>query len=401
MSENEFEASDFEILMVDDLPKNLQILGNILKNENYKIEFATSGDSALKWLKKKKFDLILLDVMMPEMSGFDVCQHIRQNENYHDMPIIFLTAKADKESLVNGFELGGQDYVTKPFDSSELLVRVKTHLELKRSKEKLKDINLWLEKEVKRRTEQLRKANEELTKLNEKLSSLNQQLLSLDAEKTEFLQIISHEIRTPLNAIKGFLGLAKEKTKEEKILSYFNYIDEASFKLEKFSLQALLYTELRTGKYPVKKTEIKIKETLEQIIATEFIQLLDEKKIKTSYDISPENIKVNADRQLFTTCVTNIFENAINFSSPKSEIKLKAFFSDHDCIIEFHDNGSGFSNKALLNLDKMFASGSEGLSQGKGIGLAMASLIMTNHGGKLAVINKAVGGANVTLLFPK
>ena len=105
------------ILIVDDNPKNLQVLGNVLKNEGYGLEFALNAKAAINWIEKKEFDLLLLDVMMPEMDGFEACRVIRSEYMHIDVPIIFLTAKRDQESIIKGFEVGGQDYISKPFDS--------------------------------------------------------------------------------------------------------------------------------------------------------------------------------------------------------------------------------------------------------------------------------------------
>ena len=119
------------ILIVDDNPKNLQILGKFLQNEQYDIEFAINGETALEWLEIKLFDLILLDINMPGLDGFEVCKKIRCNHKLDKMPIIFLTAETSRESVLQGFEIGAQDYITKPFDSRELIMRVKTHISLK------------------------------------------------------------------------------------------------------------------------------------------------------------------------------------------------------------------------------------------------------------------------------
>lgn len=127
-----------KILIVDDNVKNIQILANILKGENYNIEFATSAKETLKWIEKADFDLILLDVMMPEMDGFELCQKIKKDFKSKEIPIIFLTAKADLEDILKGFEIGAVDYLTKPFNSLELFARIRNHLELKRVKDELK-----------------------------------------------------------------------------------------------------------------------------------------------------------------------------------------------------------------------------------------------------------------------
>ena len=125
------------VLIVDDNPKNLQILGNYLQNEGYKVEFALDGKSALDWVGRTEFDLILLDIMMPGMDGFEVCRIIKSDPVKQKIPVIFLTAKVDTESIVNGFDLGAVDYVIKPFNQKELIARVKTQIEIKRGRDEI------------------------------------------------------------------------------------------------------------------------------------------------------------------------------------------------------------------------------------------------------------------------
>lgn len=132
-----FDPSEFSILIVDDIPKNLQVLGNVLSQEGYKFEFSTNGKKALEWTERKNFDLILLDVMMPDMSGFEVCKHLKKNTKTNDIPVIFLTSKTDTEAIVQGFDLGAMDYITKPFNKSELLARVSTQIALKKSHDEI------------------------------------------------------------------------------------------------------------------------------------------------------------------------------------------------------------------------------------------------------------------------
>jgi CheY-like chemotaxis protein len=121
----------FKILIVDDIPKNIELAANILSTKNYNITFAISGEAALQKVKSIDFDLILLDVMMPEMDGFEVCERLKSDPATKNIPVIFLTAKTETENVVRGFELGAVDYVTKPFDTDELLARVNTHVGIK------------------------------------------------------------------------------------------------------------------------------------------------------------------------------------------------------------------------------------------------------------------------------
>jgi CheY-like chemotaxis protein len=129
----ESQVTKYKILIVDDIPENIELAANILSTKNYNITFATSGAAALRKVASIDFDMILLDVMMPEMDGFEVITHLKSNPATRNIPVIFLTAKAEAENIVKGFELGAVDYVTKPFNAEVLLARVNTHIGIKAS----------------------------------------------------------------------------------------------------------------------------------------------------------------------------------------------------------------------------------------------------------------------------
>lgn len=193
----DFKNEDFSILIVDDNPKNLQVLGGILRPLKYRVEFAMNGHQALAWVARKGFDLVLLDVQMPEIQGYEVCEKIRKMSDYDDTPVIFLTGQTENEAKVRGFEAGAQDYITKPFDTNELLARVRTHLQLKHSKTLLKQTNVWLEKEVAARTEELIARQAETEKVRMRIS-----------------QDIHDDISSQLNKISWMSELVKIKAKQ-------------------------------------------------------------------------------------------------------------------------------------------------------------------------------------------
>lgn len=128
---DEYSKKNFSILIVDDEPRNIQLLGSLLRENGYDVEFAMDGPSALSWLKTKPFDLVLLDIMMPGMSGYDVCEKIKSDYLLKHITVIFLTAKTEMDDIVRGFDIGGSDYITKPFRTPELLARVRIHAEVK------------------------------------------------------------------------------------------------------------------------------------------------------------------------------------------------------------------------------------------------------------------------------
>ena len=161
------EKNENKILIVDDVALNIQVVANILKPEGYQINFAQSGKKAIELAENDQFDLILLDIMMPEMDGYQVCEIIKQMEQYKNIPIIFLTAKTEIDSITKAFQLGGIDYIIKPFNKEELVARVKTHTFLKNSVEII-------------------------TKQNQELKELN-------ATKDKLFSIIAHDLKNPFH----------------------------------------------------------------------------------------------------------------------------------------------------------------------------------------------------------
>lgn len=326
------------ILIVDDNPQNLQVLGRLLQEKNFEIEFATNGKAALEWIDSQKFDLILLDINMPEMDGFEVCQTIRKKENLNKIPVIFLSADSDRESILKGFELGVQDYVTKPFDSRELIVRVKTHLSLKNSLEKLEMVNKYLEEKVKERTLQLSIANENL-------ESMNLKLMELDNAKSDFLSLISHEIRTPLNGIMLPLELLKDPVTADESKELLSMLDSLVKRLEKFSLNALLITRLKT-KPVVHKKNIDLSNVINEILREE------EPSIKARGLTVKDNsgilsCSISGETDLVKECILNILQNAIMFSPPAGVIEMLTRVEDRHILLEINDNGKGIPNEII------------------------------------------------------
>ncbi len=137
---SETKKDRYNILIVDDQLKNIQVLGGILRDQGYQINVAQDGLQALENVKAMTPDLILMDVMMPEMNGYEVCQKLKADKTVNDVPVIFLTAKTETEDIVKGFEVGGVDYVIKPYVPAELLARVKTHLELKNLRSRIEHL---------------------------------------------------------------------------------------------------------------------------------------------------------------------------------------------------------------------------------------------------------------------
>ncbi len=379
------------ILIVDDNPQNLQVLGKQLQELNYEIEFATDGKAAFEWIENKIFDLILLDINMPGMSGYEVCQQIRSKHELSKIPIIFLSAETERESILKGFDLGAQDYITKPFDSRELIARVKTHLTLKQSLEKLENLNKTLEQKVQERTQQLRE-------LNAQLEATNLKLFDLDKSKSDFLNIISHEIRTPLNGIIGPMELLKAPVYTSEIGDLIEMLDTSVRRLERFSLDALLITRLKTMPKEFKKQEIILTELIREIL-NENKEIIKQKNINISTKFNEESNKISGESELVKKALSVILENSFHVSPVNGLVSIKTYPKDHYMICSINDQGPGFSSIVKITLDDYFTIGDNYSDNIRGLGLPIAKMIMDLHGGDIIPGDQASGGSSVKLIF--
>jgi DNA-binding response OmpR family regulator len=216
------------ILIVDDNPQNLQVLGNLLQKEKYRIEFAVNGEATLEWLKNNRFDLILLDINMPGMNGFEVCKRIRSDKKLNDIPIIFLSAESERESILKGFEVGAQDFVIKPFDSRELLARVKTQLDLKSKTEKLEKINDWLSNKI----DNWLKASLRNTRSDD-AGDINAKLIEFDKNQSFVLKDLCLELNTSIREAEKLVGKNFDLTTKNKFDEIVKSMADSVAKLEK------------------------------------------------------------------------------------------------------------------------------------------------------------------------
>jgi CheY-like chemotaxis protein len=199
MEENQEANNDKPlVLLVDDIPQNIQILHQILNMGEYSFAIATNGKETLEMVKKKLPDLILLDIMLGDIDGFEVCEHLKKDPETAAIPIIFLTAKVGVEDKVKGFKLGAVDYITKPFEDAEVVARVHTHIQLKKSNDIIKEYN-----------HQLRESFNEMQSSYQEL--MESQLEIVEREKKSAVKALSanatHEMNQPITVIQGYLDM--------------------------------------------------------------------------------------------------------------------------------------------------------------------------------------------------
>jgi len=352
--------ADVLILIVDDTPTNLDVLSQTLNEAGYEVAIATSGARALKQIQRRLPTLNLLDIMMPEMDGFTVCESLKNDTNTQSIPIIFITALTDIQSKVKCFDLGGVDYITKPFQAQEVLARVKTNLQLRQ-------LTLHLEQEVK------------------------------------------HELRTPLNGILGESQLLREEIygplngRQQDALDNVencgnnllglisDLLDMANIDLGQLQLQSQLVDVIPLCLASLQQIEPLARQKQQQL---------------TSH--FPENLgPLWLDGQRIRQVLVNLLNNAVKFTKPGGHIALEVALEPHSpqplLRLGVRDTGVGIAPENLAKLFKPFVQVDGGLNRlygGTGLGLTLVKRIVELHGGQVVVQSQAGVGSCFMVFLP-
>ena len=346
----EINPSEYKILIVDDVMSNVLLLKVLLTNEKFAIATASNGRQALEQVDKENPDLVLLDVMMPDMSGFEVAQHLKANPKTADIPIIFLTALNSTTDIVKGFQVGANDFISKPFNKTEELQRT-------------------------------------------------------IAGRDKLYSVIAHDLRSPMGSIKMvlnmlILNLPSEKIGDEmyELLTMANQTTEDVFSL----LDNLLkWTKSQIGKLNVVYQDIDVVEVVDGVIDI-FNMVAGMKKI-TIREEKPEKLAVSADIDMLKTVVRNLISNAIKFSNENSEVLVKLEAKDGMAVVSVQDHGCGIDEegqKKLLHTDTHFSTFGTNNEEGSGLGLLLCQDFVVKNGGKLWFTSKKGEGSIFSFSVP-
>lgn len=369
----EINPSEYKILIVDDVMSNVLLLKVLLTNEKFAIATASNGRQALEQVEKENPDLVLLDVMMPDMSGFEVAQHLKSNPNTADIPIIFLTALNSTADIVKGFQVGANDFISKPFNKEELIIRV-TH-----------QISLVAAKRL--------------------ILSKTEELQRTIAGRDKLYSVIAHDLRSPMGSIKMVLNMLILNLPSKKIgaemyelLTMANQTTEDVFSL----LDNLLkWTKSQIGKLNVVYQDVDLVEVTDGVIEI-FSMVASLKKIRIR-EMKPEKMMVNADIDMLKTVVRNLLSNAIKFSKENSEVLVKMEEVDGMAVVSVQDHGCGISEegqKKLLHTDTHFSTFGTNNEEGSGLGLLLCKDFVVKNGGKLWFTSKEGEGSIFSFSIP-
>lgn len=376
------------ILIVDDIGENLQVLGNILSKEGFDTSFALNGKLALAILEDMLPDLILLDIAMPIMDGFEVCRILKSNERTRTIPIIFLTAKTEVDNMVHGFSLGADDYVTKPFNTLELLARVKAHIELKKSK----DIILEQNKELSNLVNQLSKSNEELNKLN--------------ASKDKFFSIIAHDLKGPvgnLNSFLNFMADQSDKISKEEFQKDLLLLQSSSKKIKDLLENLLTWSRSQRGDIQYNPDKFDLHKLVQSNMLL-FESSVSNKKISL-VNVVKENVIGYFDYEMIKTVIRNLISNAIKYTNENGSIIVAAKELETEIEVSVEDTGTGMSQEMSENLFRIdvkhFSTDGTNGEKGTGLGLILCKEFIDKHRGKIWVESKVGQGSKFKFTIPK
>jgi len=360
------DNSQIKILVVDDTPFNIKIVSTILQEVGYNIYSTTSGREALEMVKNIRFNLILLDVMMPEMDGYEVIRKLKNDEDTRDIPIIFLTARGDSESVVRAFDEGAYDYLIKPFNPKELLSRVKTHIELKFARENLEETN---------------------------------------KTKDKFLSIIGHDLKNPIGAINGFAMELKENIDSidiDEIKYYTDRIFKNSNTVSNLLQNLLQWARSQNGKIEYNPKILNLYSIVENSV-TLYMLNANAKKIEVMVLVD-ENIEVYADFNMLDTVIRNFLSNAIKFTKNGGQIAIKAKEEDNFFRLIIRDTGVGIKEEDLNNLfaiDSNMSTKGTNQEEGTGLGLILCKEFVEKNGGEVFVESVYGEGSSFSFTIPK
>ena len=358
-----------QILIVDDTPENIQLLGAILKTNGYQIIVAENGMQVFDAVDRIMPDLILLDIMMPKMDGFEVCRRLKDDEKTKDIPVIFLTAKNEMEDIVNGFNVGAVDYVVKPFQMTELLARVKTHLDLK-----------FYREEVEQRVEDIARI------------------------KREHEALLRHEMNNQLMPIMGYAQMFIEMENgnlTEEQLRRIQVIFDHSQRLVRVVEGLRDIQSLEDGSIRIKEMDVDLSKMVTRTV--EDLAVGFGHQAIVTIDNQLDTAVIKADGDMLEGALKNLIKNAIEHVSglPDRDVLITLRRQKERVMVEIKNGGPPISPERLTRFFEKFNTDRDQKKDGTGLGTTHAYWVVKAHQGDIDVVSENGLGTVVTVTLPK
>jgi two-component system sensor histidine kinase/response regulator len=368
------------VLIVDDNPTNLGLLFEYLTRIGYEVLLSQEGEDALEKAKLKQPDIILLDVMMAGLDGFETCRNLKATEITKDIPVIFVTALSDPVDKIRGFEVGGVDYITKPFQPEEVGARVSTHLTIRRLQQQLQAQNALLEEQ-----------KEELAQLN--------------ASKDKFFSIIAHDLRSPLTALLAYTRFAAESFKsfsQDELQEMVDNLRDTSENLYELLENLLDWSRIQGGMMGFYPQQVDIHEVLRRNVAL-FEPNAKQKQI-TLKSLIQETMFAYVDEKMVDAIFRNLISNALKFTPTNGHVEVAVTQNEKVLKVSISDTGIGIPQEdlpKLFRIDEKYRDSGTAGEMGTGLGLILCQELVEKSGGKIWVESKIGKGSTFTFTLPR
>jgi len=370
------EIKNNYLLFIDDNHINLKILEELFKKYDYRVGSATTGLQALKSIENDPPDLILLDIAMPGMNGFEVCEKLKCKMATKDIPIIFMSANTDLESKIKCFQSGAVDYITKPFNISEVKARIKTHLYVKNLQTKLKESNRLLD---------------------ERINDVNKQ----DELRYKFTNMLVHDLKNPVKSLRSVFNELENEILDEQnpLYKYLPKAKNAIDDLDTMIKNLLDVRNLEKNEMPINLEITNLNDLCEKICQN--VKDVDTRLAKFNFSIPSQILQANVDNLLLTRIIENLVTNAFKYTPQKGEVELKLFYNEEtrQINITVRDTGEGIAEDQLEKIFDMYSQTDKNVNNSSGLSLAFCKLAINLQDGEIVATSKQNDGSTFTLIL--
>lgn len=363
-----------KILIVEDKQDNIDLISYFLKPQNYDIQVAMDGEAGLEKVTTCNPDIILLDIMLPKMNGFEVCERIKKNPATRFIPVIMITALKDLKDKIHSLEVGADDFITKPFENVELLTRVKSLLRIK--------------------------------KYHDELEQKNKALLRMDQFKDELAHLIVHDMKNPIFVIQGnlqMMGMGMNDSTAGVLKKYVDRIERSTQHLLRMVLNLIDISKIESGKMKLNREMIKVNETIEKCVQ-KIWDYPENKDKKVKLNLSKDVTLLSLDNSVFERVLDNIITFSSSNVNANGEVVINTNFENDEVKIEIMDDGIQIPAKYQHAVFEKFSQveiKNEGYRVGRGLGFTYSKLAVEAHHGSIYLDNSATVGNKFIIHIPK
>jgi signal transduction histidine kinase len=417
------------ILIVEDSPTQTKFLRLILEKHGYAVDSATNGVEALEHVRRKMPNLIITDIIMPEMDGFKLCKTLKSDPNLKQIPVMLLTSLSDPQDVIKGLQAGADNFLTKPYEDTFLISRIQyifANLELRNNKPSDSEIEIMFAGEkyfinsnrmqvvdlllstyenAIQKNNELHKAHNDLMEIHRQLEQKNIELEKLNQEKNRFLSVAAHDLRNPLTTIYTAADLITEELKNKtstETIEFLEMIKQSSKFMRSLIDELLDVSVIDLGKLSIHMEPVNLMELIRNNVALNRV-IAGRKQITVEYDTNNNLPVLNLDRKKIEQVLNNLISNAIKYSYPKSSVLINSKCENGNLIISVRDTGQGIPPAEMDKLFKPFPRISVKTTSGEsstGLGLVIVRKIVEAHNGRVWAESQVKIGTTFYISIP-